>query len=125
ELMYQHVCDVCDQVSTEKIADVLNLMRLATEFEKIRTISPRELDRGRATDMVSRAFDKVIRHLKDQSKSVERQFVEEAISFAEANPRVDLGRETSTKVEVQSISKMGEVLKSDFWELLKLVNSGK
>ncbi|CAE7525340.1 TCDD-inducible poly [ADP-ribose] polymerase [Symbiodinium microadriaticum] len=125
ELMYQHVCDVCDQVSTVKIADVLNLMRLATEFEKIRTISPRELDRGRATDMVSRAFDKVIRHLKDQSKSVERQFVEEAISFAEANPRVDLGRETSTKVEVQSISKMGEVLKSDFWELLKLVNSGK
>jgi len=125
ELMYQHICDVCDQVSSEKIADVLNLMRLATEFEKIRTISPRELDRGRATDMVSRAFDKVIRHLKDQSESVERQFAEEAISFAEANPRVDLGRETGTKVEVQSISKMGEVLKSDFWELLKLVNSGK
>ncbi|CAE7228997.1 Tiparp [Symbiodinium natans] len=125
ELMYKHISDVCDQVTSEKISDVLNLMRLATEFEKIRTISPRELDRGRATDMVSRSFEKVIKDLKAQSEAVERQFVEEAISFAEANPRVDLGRETGTKVQVQTISSMGEVLKSDFWELLKLVNSGR
>ena len=27
ELMYQYICDVCDKVSTDKIADVLNLMR--------------------------------------------------------------------------------------------------
>ena len=32
---------------------------------------------------------------------------EEAISFAEANPRVDLGRETGTKVEVRSFGVPG------------------
>ena len=35
ELMYQHICKVCDEISTEKIADVLNLMR---PFQKIRVV---------------------------------------------------------------------------------------
>ena len=48
-------------------------------------------------------------------------FSTEVGRFAEANPRVDLAKSTN-KVAMKSLSDIGSMIKSDFWELLKLAN---
>ena len=46
---------------------------------------------------------KLIERLREEDAVASRQFADEASAFASANPRVDLGRETSSKVAVKSI----------------------
>ena len=52
-------------------------------------------------------------------------FSVEAARFAESNPRVDLGKNTGAKIAMKSVSDLGRLIKSDFWELLKLANHGE
>lgn len=49
-------------------------------------------------------------------------FSMEAARFAEANPRVDLGKNAGAKIAMKSIADIGSLIKSDFWEILKLAN---
>ena len=62
--------------------------------------------------------------MEDWSKKtgkVSNDFTTEAKRFAEANPRVDLAKSTN-KMAMKSLSDIGSMIKSDFWELLKLAN---
>ena len=52
-------------------------------------------------------------------------FSVEARRFAETNPRVNLGKNTGAKIAMKSVSDLGRLIKSDFWELLKLANHGE
>lgn len=64
------------------------------------------------------------RKMEDWSKKtgkVSNDFTTEAKRFAEANPRVDLAKSTN-KMAMKSLSDIGSMIKSDFWELLKLAN---
>ena len=53
---------------------------------------------------------KLIERLQEEDAVASRQFADEASAFALANPRVDLGRETSSKVAVKSI---------ETWEMIR------
>eukprot|EP00439_Symbiodinium_sp_Y106_P052196 s4595_g6.t7 len=116
KFMYEYICEACDAMKPGTMADLFRLMRLAIEFEGVRTIPTEELPRGKVTALVS----PLVREGLHGSEA--RHFVEEATAFAAANPRVNLGREGETKVQVKSISSIGKVLQSDFWELLRLVS---
>ncbi|CAE7398902.1 tank-1 [Symbiodinium necroappetens] len=116
KFMYEYICEACDGMKPENMADLFRLMRLAIEFEGVRTIPTEELPRGKVTALVS----PLVREGLHGSEA--GHFVAEATAFASANPRVNLGREGETKVQVKSISSIGKVLQSDFWELLRLVS---
>lgn len=47
-----------------------------------------------------------------QASSADVDFSAEAVRFAEANPRVDLGRDSAAKVKVKSIADIGQVGRS-------------
>ena len=56
-----------------------------------------------------------------EGSSEKPDFSMEAARFAEANPRVNLGRvEKGAKIAIKNISDIGSVIKSDIWEILKL-----
>ena len=103
KLMYEYICEACDGMKAA--ADLFRLMRLAIEFEVVRTIPTEDLPRGKVTALVSPLILKVRENLHG---SAEVNFAGEAAAFAAANPRVDLGRETENKVQVKSINTMGE-----------------
>ena len=52
-LRYQHICDACDEMKAEKAADLFRLLRLAIEFEGVRTIPTEELSRGKVSGLLS------------------------------------------------------------------------
>lgn len=65
---------------------------------------------------------KLIERLREEDAVASRQFADEASAFASANPRVDLGRETSSKVAVKSIETwemIPERLSTIVWRCLK------
>ena len=65
---------------------------------------------------------KLIERLREEDAVASRQFADEASAFASANPRVDLGRETSSKVAVKSIETwemIPERLSTIIWRCLK------
>eukprot|EP00434_Breviolum_minutum_P026564 symbB.v1.2.023484.t1/scaffold2151.1/size87873/3 len=125
KLMYKHICKLCDDLEADNVAELFRITRMARIFEDVRTIDTEELSRGIATKLVAVEIQKLIERLREEDAVASRQFADEASAFASANPRVDLGRETSSKVAVKSIETMGEILKSNFWELLQLVNTAE
>lgn len=65
---------------------------------------------------------KLIERLREEDAVASRQFADEASAFASANPRVDLGRETSSKVAVKSIETwemIPERLSTIIWRCFK------
>ena len=114
ELMYQHICKSYDE--TEDSAGYTRLIRKALLFEKVSSLDESKLPRGRLSFVVSDLMPKKMKALE----TAERDFTQEVKLFAEANPRMDLGKEGATKVAVKSMESIGQLLKSDFWELLKL-----
>ncbi|CAK9091428.1 unnamed protein product [Durusdinium trenchii] len=118
ELMYQHVCSSFDALGKDSEGEYIRLIRLALLFEKVCSLPDTKLSRGSLSFVVESLLPK---KLEAQASSADVDFSAEAVRFAEANPRVDLGRDSAAKVKVKSIADIGQVLKSDFWELLKLV----
>lgn len=43
--MYQHICKLCDDVNPDNIADIFRSMRMAKQFEEVRTIEMEELSK--------------------------------------------------------------------------------
>lgn len=118
ELMYQHVCETYDKAADS--ASYTRLIRKALLFEKVSSLDPSKLPRGRLSFVVTDLMPKKMKALE----TAERDFSQEVQLFAEMNPRMDLGKEGATKVAVKSMESIGQLLKSDFWELLKLSRLG-
>ena len=43
--MYKHICKLCDDVNPDNIADIFRSMRMAKQFEEVRTIEMEELSK--------------------------------------------------------------------------------
>lgn len=120
-IMYEHVCESFDAL--EKDAQYTRLIRMALLFEKVRTLDESRLSRGKLSFVVTTLMQR-----KMESWSVPESpsdFSVEARRFAETNPRVNLGKNTGAKIAMKSVSDLGRLIKSDFWELLKLANHGE
>lgn len=119
--MYEHVCESFDAL--EKDAQYTRLIRMALLFEKVRTLDESKLSRGKLSFVVTTLMQR-----KMESWSVSESpsdFSVEAARFAERNPRVNLGKNAAAKIAMKSVADLGRLIKSDFWELLKLAHHGE
>jgi len=115
--MYEHICSSYDELK-DADGEFLRLIRMALLFERVRTLEQSQLGGRKASEVVEALLPKKLEAL---SSGAARDFAEEVQRFAEANPRVNLGREEAGKIKVKRMADIGSVLRSDFWELLKLL----
>eukprot|EP00440_Ansanella_granifera_P031743 gb/GFBE01034452.1/.p1 GENE.gb/GFBE01034452.1/~~gb/GFBE01034452.1/.p1 ORF type:complete len:808 (+),score=170.50 gb/GFBE01034452.1/:1-2424(+) len=119
-LMYKHLCQLSKSAGDLEFAGALRLAKQAIKFEKVRSIPDAELGDGNITELVDGLL---VAQLRIRCESKQEDYWKEVMDYEKQNPVVDLGKEEHTSIKPKTMADLGAVLKSDFWEMLMLVDT--